>query len=318
MARETIRPTLTTPAGLSADGRGPARSWAVSLLLSLRPAQWTKNLILFAGLIFGGKLLDPDAVAASTLGFLVFCILSGVVYLVNDVRDAAADRQHPTKSRRPIAAGDLSPSTALAAAAVLGAGALGVAWWLGPSFAVVAATYLVLLTVYSVVLKHIVILDVLTIALGFVLRAAAGAAVVQVAVSHWLLVVTLLGALFLALGKRRGEIATLAGGGAGYRPILADYSTALLDQMITIVAASTLLAYTFYTINPETVARFGTDRLVLTLPFPLYGLFRYLYLIHQREGGANPSETLLSDRPILACVALGAGAVAVIIYGPWR
>jgi 4-hydroxybenzoate polyprenyltransferase len=290
----------------------------VSLLLSLRPAQWTKNLIVFAGLIFGGKLLEPDAVIASALGFLVFCILSGVVYLVNDVRDVEADRQHPTKSRRPIAAGDLSRSSALAAAVVLGAVALGVAWWLGRSFAVVAATYVVLLTVYSVVLKHIVILDVLTIALGFVLRAAAGAAVVHVAVSHWLLVVTLLGALFLALGKRRGEIATLAGGGTGFRPILADYSTALLDQMITIVAASTLLAYTFYTINPETVARFGTDRLVLTLPFPLYGLFRYLYLIHQREGGANPSETLLSDRPILACVALGAGVVAVIIYGPWR
>jgi 4-hydroxybenzoate polyprenyltransferase len=318
MARETIRPTLTTPAGPSADSRGPARPWAVALLLSLRPAQWTKNLIVFAGLIFGGKLLEPDAVIASALGFLVFCILSGVVYLVNDVRDVEADRQHPTKSRRPIAAGDLSRSSALAAAVVLGAVALGVAWWLGRSFAVVAATYVVLLTVYSVVLKHIVILDVLTIALGFVLRAAAGAAVVHVAVSHWLLVVTLLGALFLALGKRRGEIATLAGGGTGFRPILADYSTALLDQMITIVAASTLLAYTFYTINPETVARFGTDRLVLTLPFPLYGLFRYLYLIHQREGGANPSETLLSDRPILACVALGAGVVAVIIYGPWR
>jgi 4-hydroxybenzoate polyprenyltransferase len=291
---------------------------AASLLLSLRPAQWTKNLILFAGLIFGGKLLDADAAIAAALGFVVFCVLSGVVYLVNDVRDVDADRQHPLKSRRPIASGAVSPASALTTAAVLTCGAMGVAWWLGPAFAAVAAAYVVLLTLYSVVLKHIVILDVLTIALGFVLRAAAGAAVVNVAVSHWLLVVTLLGALFLALGKRRGEIATLAGGGASYRPILADYSTGLLDQMITIVAASALLAYTFYTINPETVARFGTDRLVLTLPFPLFGLFRYLYLIHQREGGANPSETLLSDRPILACVALGACAVAVIIYGPWR
>lgn len=290
----------------------------MSLLLSLRPAQWTKNLILFAGLIFGGKLLDADAAIAAALGFVVFCVLSGAVYLVNDVRDIDADRQHPLKSTRPIASGAISPASALTAAAVLAVGAMGLAWWLGPAFAAVAATYVVLLTIYSVVLKHIVILDVLTIALGFVLRAAAGAAVVNVAVSHWLLVVTLLGALFLALGKRRGEIATLAGGGASYRPILADYSTGLLDQMITIVAASTLLAYTFYTINPETVARFRTDRLVLTLPFPLYGLFRYLYLIHQREGGANPSETLLSDRPILACVALGACAVAVIIYGPWR
>lgn len=318
MAREVNRPTLATPAVRPGDGRGPVRPWAVSLLLSLRPAQWTKNLILFGGLIFGGKLLDADAVFASLAGFLVFCALSGVVYLVNDVRDIDADRQHPVKSTRPIAAGQISPGSALVAAAVITVGALAVAWQLGPVFALIAVTYVVLLTIYSIALKHMVILDVLTIALGFVLRAAAGAAVIHVAVSHWLLVVTLLGALFLALGKRRGEIATLAGGGTGHRPILADYSTGLLDQMITIVAASTLVAYAFYTINPETVSRFGTDRLVLTLPFPLYGLFRYLFLIHQRDGGANPSETLFSDRPILLCVALWVSVAAGVIYGPWR
>ena len=303
---------------MSADVRVPVRPWALSLLLSLRPAQWAKNLILFGGLIFGGKLLQADAVIASTLGFLVFCALSGVVYLVNDVRDIETDRQHPVKCRRPIAAGAIAPGSALTVAAVIGLGALALAWWLGSAFALVAAAYVTLLTVYSIVLKHLVILDVLTIAVGFVLRAAGGAAVIHVAVSHWLLVVTLLGALFLALGKRRGEIATLAGGGTGHRPILADYSTGLLDQMTTIVAASTLVAYAFYTINPETVARFGTDRLVLTLPFPLYGLFRYLFLIHQRDGGANPSETLFSDRPILLCVALWVCVVAGVIYGPWR
>jgi 4-hydroxybenzoate polyprenyltransferase len=318
MAREHNRPTLTTPAGRPGEGRGPVRPWAASLLLSLRPAQWTKNLILFGGLIFGNKLLQSDAVIASTLGFLVFCALSGVVYLVNDVRDVTADRQHPVKSRRPIASGAISAPAALIAALVIAIAALALAWRLGPGFALIAATYVTLLTIYSVVLKHVVILDVLTIALGFVLRAAAGAAVIHVAISHWLLVVTLLGALFLALGKRRGEISTLADGGAGHRPILADYSTALLDQMITIVAASTLVAYAFYTINPETVARFGTDWLVLTLPFPLYGLFRYLFLIHQRDGGANPSETLFSDRPILLCVALWACVAAGVIYGPWR
>lgn len=294
------------------------RPWGVALLVSLRPAQWTKNLILFAGLIFGEKLLDPAAVLTSSLAFAVFCALSGVVYLVNDVRDRDADRLHPTKSKRPVAAGEVSPASALAAAALLTIGALLLAWWLEPAFFVIALAYVSLLTLYSVSLKHLVILDVLTISAGFVLRAAAGAAVLTVAISHWLLVVTLLGALFLALGKRRGEIATLADGGTAHRPILADYSVGLLDQMITIVAAATLVSYAFYTISPETVAKFGTDRLLFTLPFPLYGLFRYLFLIHQRDGGANPSETLLSDRPIFVCVAIWACMAAVIIYGPWQ
>lgn len=294
------------------------RPWGVALLVSLRPAQWTKNLILFAGLIFGEKLLDPASVLTASLAFAVFCALSGVVYLINDVRDRDADRLHPTKSRRPVAAGEISPASAVTAAALLTTSALLLAWWLEPAFFVIALAYVSLLTVYSVILKHLVILDVLTIAAGFVLRAAAGAAVLNVAISHWLLVVTLLGALFLALGKRRGEIATLADGGTPHRPILADYSTNLLDQMITTVAAATLVSYAFYTISPETVAKFGTDRLLFTLPFPLYGLFRYLFLIHQRDGGANPSETLLSDRPIFVCVVLWACMAAVIIYGPWH
>jgi len=294
------------------------RSLGVALFVSLRPAQWTKNLILFAGLIFGGKLLDPASTLAASLAFVIFCALSGVVYLINDVRDVEADRRHPVKSRRPIAAGDLSASTAWTAAAVLSVSALVGAWWLDRTFFVVAAAYLSLLTVYSTVLKHHVILDVLTIAAGFVLRAAAGTVVIHVAISHWLLVLTLLLALFLALSKRRAEMVTLVDGGTGHRRSLADYSPQLLDQLITIMAASTLLAYAFYTISPETVTRFGTDRLLYTLPFPLYGIFRYLFLIHQRDGGANPSETLLQDRPILVCVGLWALTVAILIYGPWR
>lgn len=288
------------------------------LLLSLRPAQWTKNLIVFAGLIFGGRLFDPSAVKASVAGFLVFCVMSGVVYLVNDVRDIEADRQHPTKSRRPIAAGGISPRAALTTAFALVVGGLSIAWFLAPGFGMVATAYVTLLTVYSTSLKHLVILDVLAIAGGFVLRAVGGALVIGVAISHWLLVITLLGALFLALGKRRGEIATLVDGGTGHRPILAQYSTELLDQLIAIVASATLLSYAFYTISAETVSKFGTDRLLFTLPFPMYGVFRYLYLIHKRDGGANPSETLIADRPILICVVLWACAVAVVIYGPWR
>lgn len=294
------------------------RSLGVALFVSLRPAQWTKNLILFAGLIFGGKLLDPASALAASLAFVIFCALSGVVYLINDVRDVEADRRHPIKSRRPIAAGDLSTATAWTTAVVLAVTALTGAWWLDRSFFLVAAAYLSLLTIYSIVLKHHVILDVLTIAAGFVLRAAAGTVVIHIAISHWLLVLTLLLALFLALSKRRAEMVTLVDGGSGHRRSLADYSPQLLDQLITIMAASTLLAYAFYTISPETVDRFGTDRLLYTLPFPLYGIFRYLFLIHQRAGGGNPSETLLQDRPILVCVGLWALTVAILIYGPWH
>jgi 4-hydroxybenzoate polyprenyltransferase len=319
MARATPRSNHgATAEAAAAVATAQARPWALSLLFALRPAQWTKNLILFGALIFSGRLLDPDSIAKAGLAFLTFCALSGVVYLVNDVRDIDADRQHPTKRARPIAAGAISPASAMAAAVVLAGGALALAWSLNPAFGIVATSYLALLTLYSVALKHVVIIDVITIAAGFVLRAAGGAVVLDVAISHWLLVITLLGALFLALGKRRGEIVTLSGGGAGHRPILADYSLGLLDQMITIVAGATVLAYAFYTISPDTVAKFGTDRLLFTLPFPLYGIFRYLYLIHQRDGGANPSETLFADRPILACVILWACVATGVIYGPWR
>jgi len=182
----------------------------------------------------------------------------------------------------------------------------------------VALAYLGLLTAYSFALKHVVIVDVLVLAGGFVLRAAAGAVAVGVDFSHWLLLLTLLGALFLALSKRRAELVALAGSAGAHRKSLAQYSPYLLDQMIGVVTASTLLAYAFYTIHPETVAKFGTDRLLWTVPFPLYGIFRYLYLVHQREGGGNPSDTLLDDRPILACVALWGLAVIAIVYGPWR
>lgn len=318
MARDTFRTdSPATPPGERPDSTA-RRSAVAAVVVALRPAQWTKNFILFAGLLFGGKLLDPGAVATALAAFATFCVLSGVVYLINDVRDVEADRAHPTKRRRPIAAGDLTIAAAWTTAAVLTVASLAVALWLDPGFALVAGAYVSLLTLYSTALKHHAILDVLTIASGFVLRAVAGAVVLHVAISHWLLVLTLLGALFLALSKRRAEMTTLADGGRAHRRSLNDYSPLLLDQLITIVAASTLLGYAFYTISPETVAKFGTDRLVFTLPFPMYGVFRYLFLLHQREGGANPSELLLQDRPIQICIALWALTVAFLIYGPWR
>jgi 4-hydroxybenzoate polyprenyltransferase len=291
------------------------RPLTLSLLLSLRPSQWTKNLIVFAGLIFGQRLLDSRAIAQSLVAFVVFCLLSGVVYLVNDVADRDADRRHPTKRFRPIAYGAVQPRTALGFAVCLTVVALTAAWLLRPAFAATAVAYVGLLALYSGPLKHVVIIDVLTISIGFVLRAVGGAVAIDVPISHWLLILTILLALFLALAKRRHELVLLADGATSHRPILEEYSPYLLDQMIAVVTASTLISYVIYTISPETVQKFHTDWLGLTLPFPLYGIFRYLYLVHLKEGGGSPSDMLLNDRPLLVCVALWAITVAVIIYG---
>jgi 4-hydroxybenzoate polyprenyltransferase len=313
MARTTSS-SVSTP-GPAIDAV-PGRSLALNLFISLRPGQWSKNLVVFAGLLFGMRLFDRPAVVRAIGAFVVFCALSGVVYLVNDVADRDSDRQHPLKARRPIASAALSVRAALTAAFVIGLLALVAAVVIGPPFAFVAAAYLTLQIAYSGTLKHIVIIDVLTIAIGFVLRAVGGAEAVNVDISHWLLVCTILLALFIALAKRRHEIVLLAGGATSHRPILGEYSAYLLDQMIGVVTASTLISYIFYTISPETQAKFGTPWLGLTIPFPLYGIFRYLYLVHQREGGGSPADLLLTDRPLLACVALWAAAVAVIIYRP--
>jgi 4-hydroxybenzoate polyprenyltransferase len=288
----------------------------LSLVLSLRPSQWTKNLIIFGALGLSQRLLDVDAVLVSCAAFAIFCVLSGVVYLLNDIADRDADRQHPLKRFRPIASGALPVPVAIGWAIGLGLGGLGAAFWLRPLFGVVATSYVLLLALYSWQLKHIVILDVLTIAIGFVMRAAAGAVAIAVPISHWLYVLTILLALFLALSKRRHELVLLANGATSHRRILAEYSPYLLDQMIAVVSASTIVAYAFYTVSPETVQKFGTDRLMLTLPFPLYGIFRYLYLVHLKEGGGSPADMLLTDKPLLLCVALWTVAVAIIIYGP--
>lgn len=316
MARHPA-PDIIEQAEASPERTGRSgRPLAVSLVLSLRPSQWTKNLIVFAGLIFGQRLLDPGAILYAAAAFAVFCALSGVVYLVNDVADREADRQHPIKRFRPIASGEVPLPLAVGTALVLGVAALAAAFWLRTEFGFIALSYVALLALYSGPLKHIVIIDVLTIAIGFVLRAAAGAIVIAEPVSHWLLIVTILLALFLALSKRRHELVLLADGATSHRPILQEYSPYLLDQMISVVTASTLVAYAFYTVSPETIQKFNTDKLGLTLPFPLYGIFRYLYLVHQKEGGGSPSDMLLNDKPLLLCVLLWAITVAMVIYGP--
>ena len=292
------------------------RSAAALLFISLRPEQWTKNLFVFAGLLFGRRLLEPDSVLLAWATFVIFCALSGAVYLFNDVVDREADRAHPLKSSRPVASGALSPRLAVLVAGFLGAAAIQWAVLLRPALGLVAAAYLALLLVYSTLLKHVVIVDVLTIAAGFVLRAVAGALAVSVPISHWLLVCTTLLALFLALSKRRHELTLLTGGATEHRRILQEYSPYLLDQMVGVVTASTLVAYAIYATSPETAERLGTDRLGLTIPFVLYGIFRYLYLVHQKRGGGSPAAMLLADRPLLLCVALWVASVVLILYTP--
>lgn len=289
-------------------------SRAALLLTSLRPRQWTKNLLVFAGLVFSGRLLEPWSWPPVVATFAVFCGLSGAVYLINDVADRASDAQHPLKRSRPVASGRLPPGVAIATALVLAVVCILGAALVRPLLGVVALTYLALLTAYSLALKHFVIIDVLTLSFGFVLRAVGGAIAIAVPISHWLLVCTTLLALFLALAKRRHELTLLAGAAAEHRPILEEYSPYLLDQMISVVTASTLIAYSVYTTSSETALRLGSNRLDLTIPFVLYGIFRYLYLVHQKDGGGSPAEMLFTDTPLVICVGLWALAVVLVMY----
>ena len=286
-----------------------------AILISLRPRQWVKNLFVFAGLIFGQKLLTP-LVWTALAAFVVFCALAGAVYLLNDVADRDKDRLHPRKRERPIASGILPVSVAVGAAVVLIVAGLAAGLALSAAFALVALAYVSLLAAYSAWLKHFVIVDVLVVAIGFVLRAVAGAVVIDVEISGWLLICTILIALFLALGKRRHEYLALGDRASEHRPILAEYSAGLLDQMIAVVTASAVTAYALYTMSPETVAKFHTQLLPATLPFVLYGIFRYLYLLYRRQLGGNPSELFLNDRPLLVNTLCWMLAIVAIIYGP--
>jgi 4-hydroxybenzoate polyprenyltransferase len=292
------------------------RSLLGALLVSTRPEQWTKNLVVFAGLLFGDRLLHPDDVGRALLTFAIFCGLSAAVYLVNDVADRDADRQHPLKRSRPIASGQLPVSVALGTAVLMAGASVGVALAVRPALALVSVAYVALLVAYSAFLKHVVIVDALTIAAGFVLRAVAGAVAVAVPIGPWLLVCTTLLALFLAFSKRRHELTILGDGATWHRRSLQEYSPYLLDQMIAVVTASTLIAYSTYATSPDTAQRLGTPWLGLTIPFVLYGIFRYLYLVHKKSGGGSPAAMMLTDRPLLACVALWALSVVVLLYSP--
>ena len=287
-----------------------------ALVRAMRPKQWIKNVFVLAALVFSGQLGDSVLVAKTLLAFAVFCALSSAVYLFNDIRDRDLDRLHPAKRLRPIAAGELSPAAASGAAAVLSIGGLALAWALRPAFAGTALLYLALHAAYSLGLRRVVILDVMLVAAGFLIRAWAGAVVIGVETSHWLALCTGLLALFLGFVKRRQEIVVL-GGAAAQRPILREYSVPFLDQMIAVVTASTVLAYSLYAFSGEVAERVGTRHLGLTIPFVLFGIFRYLYLVHQKGEGENPSFLVLSDRALLANLLLWAAAVVFAVY-VWR
>ncbi len=271
---------------------------------------------MFAALVFAGRLADPTAVLRVCGAFAVFCVLSSAVYLINDVRDREADRQHPQKRRRPIAAGEIAPGTASAASTVLAVCALFAAFRLSAGLGRVALAYLVLNLAYSFGLKRIVILDVMMVATGFLLRAFAGALVLDVAISRWLVLCTGLLALFLGFVKRRQEI-TATEGGSVTRPILREYSLPFLDQMIAVVTGATVVAYSLYAFSPEVAQKLGTQHLGLTIPFVLFGIFRYLYLVHQRGVGESPTTVVLTDVPLILDVALWAVAVVGALY-VWR
>jgi 4-hydroxybenzoate polyprenyltransferase len=281
---------------------------------SLRPQQWTKNGFVFAALIFSLKVFNVPFLLRTLAALVVFCFLSGAIYLLNDVGDYAEDRVHPKKLKRPIASGRLSRRTGLFAAAVIGGASLAAAGFLGRPFFLAAAAYAVLQTAYSLKLKHVVILDVFLVAAGFVLRVVAGGLAIDVPLSHWLLICTTLLALFIALSKRRHEIVLLEEAAASHRPILREYSAYLLDQMISVVTASTVIAYCLYTVAPETTAKFGTANLIFTMPFVLYGIFRYLYLVHRKGQGGSPEEMILRDKPLFFAVVLWVAAAILILY----
>jgi 4-hydroxybenzoate polyprenyltransferase len=284
------------------------RALVSAAFVSLRPRQWTKNLLLFAGIIFAAKLGDASRWAEALAAFVAYCAASSASYLLNDVRDAPHDRAHPVKRARPIARGELSSRRAelLAAALVVAAVALVVP--LGLASIAFLAGFFALQAAYTLALKHVVLLDVMTIGGLFVVRAAAGAAAVEVRISPWLLLCTALLALFLALAKRRGELVLVGAEATPGRPVLEGYSLALVDQLVSVVAASTVISYCLYTFTAR-----ESKAMMITIPFVVFGVFRYLLLMHRRDLGEEPEEVLLRDVPILLCIAGWAACAAVIL-----
>ncbi|MBT4291998.1 decaprenyl-phosphate phosphoribosyltransferase [bacterium] len=285
-----------------------------SLIISMRPQQWIKNLLLFGPLIFSMNLFDVTMVTRTALAFIVFSLAGSAVYLLNDVVDVEKDKAHPVKRNRPIASGKLPIKIALVFMAVIGAGSLVLAWDLSQTLAYIIIIYMVNNLFYSFKLKHIVLIDVGSLSLGFVLRVFAGAAVIGVEASPWLIMCTILLSSFLGFAKRRHELVLLGENNTNHRSVLEHYSPHLLDQLILISAASTVMSYALYTVNGKTVAKFGTTNLIYTVPFILYGVFRYLFLIHNRKKGGDPAKVLLNDAPMVLNIVVWLSVCVYMVY----
>ena len=280
----------------------------------MRPSQWAKNILIFAGLIFSRNLFNALVFWKVFAGFSVFCLAAGSIYLFNDIKDLERDREHPEKSRRPLASGKLRIETAYTAMAIAVFVALIGAFVLDRTFLAIIIAYLIINLVYTIKIKHVVILDVMCIAFGFVLRVFAGTALANVEITDWLIICTITLSLFLGFSKRRHEIASLQTGQSNHREVLSEYSIQFLDQMIAVATACSAMSYALYTISDETVARFQTRNLVYTIPFVFYGIYRYLYLIHQKKAGGDPTSALLRDKPLLVNNIFWLIVVLIIIY----
>ncbi|MDD5541816.1 MAG: decaprenyl-phosphate phosphoribosyltransferase [Acidobacteriia bacterium] len=309
MTAQTIPPAVSTP-----QAEHPSVLWA--LWTSLRPYQWTKNTLVFGGLIFSHSLLNSGALWTSLLAFVWFCCASSGVYLLNDLHDISEDRLHPTKQFRPIASGALNQSVAAVALVTLFLLSIWRGVALQRGFGIILIIYVVLNVSYTLLFKYVVILDVLVVAVGFVCRAVAGAVAIGVTASPWLILCTLMLALLVACGKRRSELVLLSDQAANHRKSLKDYSLQFLDLMMSMTGASVVITYALYTLAPETTTRFRTSGMVLTTPAVIYGVFRYLYLVHKRREGGDPARLLLKDWPTLINAFLWVGLVCVILYGP--
>ncbi len=286
-----------------------------ALLKAMRPKQWAKNVFVFAGLFFDGKAFHGAWVWRSVIAFVLFCLASSAVYLLNDLADINKDRIHPTKRLRPLASGALRPAAAQVTAVALLGASIPIAFVLDPAFGATLLAYAAIMILYSAYLKNVVIVDVMTVAAGFVLRVFGGTVVVEVTrFSPWLYVCTTLGALFIALNKRRHELLLLAESANGHRASLQDYSVRFVDEMTALVASSALVTYSFYTFSAPNVP--GNHAMMLTIPFVIYGIFRYMYLIHNHNLGGAPEDVVLGDRPLLAALALWAITAGIVIYGP--
>jgi len=284
-----------------------------ALWRTMRPVQWLKNGVIFAALVFDRQMLNLPALLHTLAGFVLFCLLSSVVYIFNDIVDLEADRQHPLKRHRPIAAGEITPGVGRVFGILVLVGVFPLAYLLSPAFALVAGIYFIANLLYSRWLKHVVLLDVLFLAAVFVLRIMAGVMLIQVErFSPWLYVVTTMLALYLGFGKRRAELALLAGDANSHRPVLEGYTLPLLEQIMTIVASTTIISYSFYTFSAPNLP--GNHSMMLTIPFVIYGIFRYMYLVEVKHCGGAPETVLVSDRPMQITVLLWGMAVLVIFY----